>query len=343
MNRREKLLAGTILALAALLATGYGLRAFFTKPLREVDGRIAALRAKLIQTAKERAGFFQAEDHVKALTRRTFATTPDQASARSGELLTQLILRSGLRETEFTRLPVGPRRLRGALEVGWNVQGDGRLDQVVNLLFLAQSGQEVHRVDNLSILPVESSSGLVRVRFRYVTLVMDPAPEVDAAPLEHAVSLDAPERRVLDGIAQRDIFRPYIKRNPTGPASQNSDPQPSGPLSPAGPENYRVVSLSDWQGQPEVHIRDLANQQTLRFKPGDSLAGGTIVLVDYRSLPSPDANGLHSSSRVILRIGLEYWAVERGRTLAQRYRLTPDQLPQSLAQAASLGSAPSKN
>ncbi|MBI2302614.1 MAG: 1-acyl-sn-glycerol-3-phosphate acyltransferase [Armatimonadetes bacterium] len=35
--------------------------------------------------------------------------------------------------------------------------------------------------------------------------------------------------------------------------------------------------------------------------------------------------------RVIVKIGREYWAVERGATLADRYRLMPDQLPEQLS------------
>jgi hypothetical protein len=40
---------------------------------------------------------------------------------------------------------------------------------------------------------------------------------------------------------------------------------------------------------------------------------------------------LKSFSRVILKIGTEYWAIERGKTLADKYRLAPEQLPEQLA------------
>jgi hypothetical protein len=91
------------------------------------------------------------------------------------------------------------------------------------------------------------------------------------------------------------------------------------------------VSLSEWQGVPEIHVRDLAAERTLRFKAGDALGGGTIVMVDYRPLPMPGKVGLLSHSRVILKIGSDYFAVERGQSLAEKYRLTPEQLPEGLA------------
>jgi hypothetical protein len=56
-------------------------------------------------------------------------------------------------------------------------------------------------------------------------------------------------------------------------------------------------------------------------------------MVDYRPLPMPGNDGLKSFSRVILKIGTEYWAIERGQTLADKRRLIPDQLPETLMKA----------
>ena len=62
-----------------------------------------------------------------------------------------------------------------------------------------------------------------------------------------------------------------------------------------------------------------------------AMAGGTIVMIDYRPLPSPGNEVLKSFSRVIVKIGTEYWAIERGKTLAEKHRLTPTQLPAELS------------
>ncbi|MCK7528948.1 MAG: hypothetical protein MZV64_71035 [Ignavibacteriales bacterium] len=53
-------------------------------------------------------------------------------------------------------------------------------------------------------------------------------------------------------------------------------------------------------------------------------------MVDYRSLPMPGNEALKSFSRVIIRIGTEYWAIERGRTVADKYQLSPELLPDIL-------------
>jgi hypothetical protein len=220
---------------------------------------------------------------------------------------------------------VGPRKLRGANEIGWSIQGQGKLADVVNLIFLLQESPYLHRIESVAISTGESP-GQVRVGFRFLTLVMDPAPLVTLSTLEVKFNNESPERRVFDGIVARDLLRPYIKRAP-----DKGSGSPERPTVPAGPGSLRVVSLTEWMGQPEVHVRDLTNQKTFRYKPGDDLAGGTIVQVDYRPLPMPGHESLTSFSRVIVRIGKEYWAIERGQTLADKYRLDPDQWPSGLS------------
>jgi hypothetical protein len=330
MTGREKVLAGIVGGFVGLGILGLGGRALLIKPLQEIDKKTAADRQRLEKINGERRAFFIAEDEVRKFTQRTFDTDLDKASAKSAEMLTQQILRAGLPEMEFTRSPLGPRKLRGAQEIGWNLQGDGTLDRVVNLLFLLEEDPHLHRVDGLTLSAGESP-GQVRVRFRYTTLVIDPAPEVEPVTLQAKFPLESAQRRVFDGIVQRDVLRPYIKRAPTATPGQPGTTPATTPGSPPGPESFRIVSLSDWSGHPEVHVRDMVNQKTLRFKAGDALAGGTIAMIDYRSMPKAGNELLEAFSRVIIRIGEEYWAIETGKTFAQKYRLAPDQLPDVLA------------
>jgi hypothetical protein len=334
MSSHEKILAWLVGSLAGLLGLGFGAQYVFVKPLNKIDKDIASTRAKLDKVKAERRACFAAEDQVKAFTQRSFATDVDEASAKSGESLTRHILMAGLQESDFTRLPVGPRRLRGASEIGWSVQGDGPLAHVVNLLFVLQESLRLHRIENLSVSPGDAP-GKVTVRFRYLTLVMEPAPDVEPIALTPKFTLESPERRIYDGLVARDILRPYLRRVPPHTARGLSAQPGAGtaPAAPPGPESLKVVSLSEWLGQPEVHVRDLANQKTLRYKPGDALGGGTIVCVDYRPLPLPGSAGLKSFSRVILKIGSEYWAIEPGRTLADKHKLSAEQLPEQLAKA----------
>ena len=333
MNDREKRLAlivGSIVGVIVLVLAG---RVVFLKPLTEVDRRIVAVRLKLDTLAKERRDYFAAEDAVKAVAARTFSDDIDQASARFGEMLTRTIINSGLRESDFSRLPTGSRKIRGALETGWTVRGEGPLAQVVNLVFLLDRAAPVHRLDGLT-LSAGDSPGRVRVSFRYLTLVPAPSPEVQRTELESKFTAESPERRPYDALVARDILRPYIRRPPPAPPA-GQPPALAAPAPPGapGPESYRVVSLSEWAGEPEIHVRDLTAQKTVRYKVGDSIAGGVIVVVDYRQMPTPGREWLLSTSRVIVRIGTEYWAIERGGTFADRHKLKPEDLPPGLAKS----------
>ncbi len=335
MNPREKILGVVVGGIVAVFVLGFGVRAVLIQPLNEIDRRIVAARERIVKIQAERRACFAAEDQMKASGLRAFADTVDQASAKSGELLTKYILKSGLHEDEFTRLPVGPRKLRGAQEIGWSVQGEGLLTDVVDLLFELQESPHLHRLEGVTVAEGEMP-GMVRVRFRYLTLVLDGATDGPRKELLSRFTLESPERHIFDGIVSRDILRPYIKRPPPPPpvapgATPGSTPPKPGSL--PGPETFRIVSLSEWSGQPEVHVRDLTAQKTLRYKSGDPFAGGTLVCVDYRPLPMPGNAFLRSDSRVIVRIGKEYWAIERGKTLAEKHRMAPGQLPAGLAKA----------
>ena len=330
MNRREKTLAGVIGGALAFLLVFLGVRSVFRAPLEALDKRIGAAREKIAKIQGERRAYFAAEDHLKDVALRAFADTVDEAGARSSEMLTRQILAAGLRETEFTRLPVGPRKMRGASEIGWNIKGDGPLTNVVSLLYLLDHSPWIHRTEDL-VIAAGDLPGIVRVRFRFLTLVLEPAPEIQRTNLVATASLDDPNRHLLNSIVSRDLFRPYIRRPPPAP-------QPGQPAAPTtrpgvapGPENFRIVSLSEWEGQPEVHIRDLTAQKTMRFRPGEELAGGVIALVDYRPMPRQGNSLLQSYSRLILKIDGEYWAVERGRTLADKRKLAAAELPPGLS------------
>ena len=323
MKRREKVLAGVILGFVAVFVLGFALKSVFIKPLKDIDKQTALLKDKLTKINTERREYFDAEDALKGVAQRTFAPDLNQASARSGEMITKQIALAGLNEADFTRLPMGPRRMKGASEIGWSIQGKGSLERIVNLVFLLQMSPQVHRIEGVT-LSTSEKPGEVKVRLLYLTLVLEPAPEFDPIGLKPKFTLESPQRIAYNSILERDLLRPYVKA-PKPPPSKSGEP---GPSIPVGPEALRVVSLSEWEGKPEVHIRDLAQNMTQRYLPGDKVKeNGQIVAVDYRPMPSPRNPLLLSHSRVILKIGDEFWAVERGETLAQKRKLEPDQWP----------------
>jgi len=320
MNAREKKLLSLVIGMAALaVAIGLVYLAMI-RPLKSADSQTRALRDQLDKIRQERRAFFKAETDLQNISKRTFSDRPDLTSARSSELLTKLILLSGLPETDVTRLPLGPRKIRGAQEIGWLIQAHGPLVQLVNLVYLLENVPQIHRTENLTISP-GSSPDQAKISLRWLTLIIDPAPDVEFNTLPFTTSLDGQDRHSYDIITSRDLFHPY---EPPAPAA--SEAAPTGPP-PPGPETFRVVSLSEWKGQQEIHVRDLTSQTTQTHRPGDPLAGGTILMIDYRPFPKPGKEHLKSNSRVIIGIDTAFWAIEEGDTLADIYQLTSEKIP----------------
>ena len=118
MKKREKILAGIVGGFLLLFIIGFGARGVFVKPLEAVDKQTKIIREKIDKANVLRREYFDAEDQLKSIAQRTFSTSLDEASARSGEMITHQIALAGLNEADFTRLPVGTRRMRGANEIG---------------------------------------------------------------------------------------------------------------------------------------------------------------------------------------------------------------------------------
>ena len=326
MNKRTRFLAFVTLGLAGLFVLGLGGRAVILRPLRTIDDQIVQLQLRLQSIQKERTAYLAADTQLRDIGPTLFGLKSAEAEGAVGSLLTALINQAGLRESDFTRNPAGRRRLPGAEEIGWTLQGEGPLAQILDLLFLLQAHPRPHRIDGLGLSPT-SEPGRIRIRLRYLTLALNPPPDAKIRLDLASASLESPERRRYDLIAQRDLLRPFQAGETSAPSDS------AAPASPglAEAQFFKLVSLSSWAAGPEAHLLDTRNQTTKSSRPGDALFDGQFVAVDERPLPAAGKPGLLSFSRLIWRVGDEFWAVDTGQTLTDRRRLTPAELPPSLS------------
>lgn len=240
--------------------------------------------------------------------------------------------------------PLQPKAVNGFREIGHSIRVKGKLTNLVDLLYLLQSQPFLHRLDNLT-LNRAGNSGDFDLAFHYCALLVDPArnkrvkpapPTTQAAPVQ---DLDTPQRRQYDAIAARDLFRPYVKRivepPPPPPPVNTGGPRPTPPPPPPSRrQDFQVCGLTTWeQGNQVVAIRN--GSDVRYYKPGDKVESGEIVMIDYRPLPKPDNPKLESPSRVILKIGQDYWAVELEKNLSDKRLLKPDQWPPELRDSPS--------
>ncbi|MFO8014438.1 MAG: hypothetical protein R6X20_14160 [Phycisphaerae bacterium] len=337
MNRRERTLAAGAGIVAVFFITYLAINRVFLMPAAQRFNRANELMEEIERARAEKAKEPTYRARLKELAGRAFGTDPLRVSERVRARLTDLLAKSGLDTEHLTLKPVVGARAPGIYrEVGWLIQVRGRVSRVVDFLYLVTREPHLHRIDNLIITPVRGEDE-VELQAKYGTLVLEPkvvrdfkTDTVDGEMTRAALS--APERRRYDVIASRAFFRPYVpapkKESPPPPQAEPRREEPRAPPPPAG--QYRVVSLSSLGGSPEVVVRETRSGTLARYKPGEEWGGGRIALVDYRPLPKPENPDILSMSRVVLRIGSEYYAVELGACLEQKYRLGPDRLPPGL-------------
>jgi len=325
----------------------WGVQKMFLAKDAEHDQRRIRLSNDFAKLQRENTRIESTAKSLKGWASLTYDLDELRASAKLGATLVALVERAGLNPEKLSLQPVRGGRVRGAYrEIGRTLRVRGRLQNIVDFLYLLRKEPHLHRLDNLSITPLPKTNE-IDVQVRYVALVLDAKAseklQTDMLPTTAPTDLDSDERKLYDAIASRDLFRPYIQRRqaPPPPRPTPTPPRPSprrptptpprpAPTPTPNPGRFRVVGLPDWSDKQEVLVSDSSTGQLRTYKAGDTLAGGTIVMVDYRLLPSPKNPQILSPSRAILRVGPDYWAVDLGSMLTEKRRLKADQLPDTI-------------
>ncbi len=328
MTRRERMLFSIVCTFVGVAFFGVGVKKFVVDPLKEKKQQIGVISSRLGEHRRAKKRAANARRRMVNVASRTYAGSLDEAQARCGREISELLRAAGLDESVFTRRPVRPSRVGSeAFETGWTLRGVGPLKSLVDFLYLLDSVPYASKIEKLSLTPSDRVTG--SIHFTYLTLALpkkwrDGVPPIDRQP--PASALATAERKAYDVITGRNFFAPFA---PT------PEPPPVPARDPVAEERdrlaaFRVVSLSEWKGTPEVMVLDVEKESTEKYYPGDTLAGGEILTIDYRALPNPAKPGMTSISRVIIGAGAEFWAIENGATLAERRRLKPEDLPSGL-------------
>lgn len=343
MTRREKILAGVTAGLVAL-GLGYLLvKKAYLDPLAKWEAQRISWANKRAELKRMNAQSQSRARSLRSLAGKTFDSNELEAEAKLAEAILALVERAGLSREKLSVQPVRGSNVRGAYrELGRIIRVRGGLKNIIDFLFLLDAEPHLHRLDQIAVTPVLRSNE-VDLQVRYMTPVLEfkngkKVPTDQIAATAPAGVLDTPRRKLFAPIAARDLFRPYIKRpaappTPATPRVSSAKPrtEPPRPNPPAAPASrFRVVGLPHWSDNQEVIVADSSSKQVRSYKPGDTLGGGVIAMVDYRPMPSKANPMIDSPSRVILKIGAEFFAVELGENLADKRRMSSDALPEAI-------------
>jgi hypothetical protein len=344
MTRREKILAGVT---GALVVAGLGfvlVKNAYLDALARWDDQRVQWGNDYAKLSRQNAQSENRAQSLRSWAARTFDTDEMRASAKLGAALLALVERAGLSPEKLSVQPVRGSQVKNAYrEVGRAIRVRGGLKNIVDFLYLLDAEGHLHRLDQVAITPVLKSNE-VDLQVRYVTPVIDLKPDdrtqTDQLATTAPAKLDAEARKLYDPIASRDLFRPYIQRivvppppPPAPVATTERQTRPAPAQSPPATSQFRVVGLPDWAEKQEVFVTDSVTSQIRSYKPGDTLGGGVIALVDYRPMPSPANPKILSPSRVILKVGPEYFAVELGQNLTEKRVLPDSMLPEEIRPA----------
>jgi hypothetical protein len=329
------MLAASAGLVVVIIVMAFAVNKVFLEPAARAEQQALDLQDKLNRARVEKGKEDAYKAHLNDLASQAFGTDELRVSEHVRMVITDVLALSGLSSQNLSLKPLVGSRVPGVYrEIGWSVRARGKMAQVISFLYLMSRDPHLHRLDNVVLAMVPGSTD-VDVQVKYATLLLEQAKGeklvIDDSPGQppDASVLESPERQAYDMIVMRDVFRPYIPAKPQPKPQPAEEPRRAAepPPKPGSDSRYRVVGLPTWGGKTEVLVRDNSSGKVANLKAGDDLGGGKIVLVDYRVLPSPRNPEILSGSRVVLRVGNEYYAVELGQSLADKRTLADRDLP----------------
>jgi hypothetical protein len=311
--------------------------------VKELDDDAARLDKDIKQA--EAANKVEAEHlrRLKGWSSRMIQANESQASGMLASTVSRLLADSHMDGQLQAAQPDAKSVGSNYKEIGQTIHIQGKLEHIIDFLYLLEAQPFLHRTDNLTVAR-NISSGSADVTFHYSVLIPDykkkPVIGQPTTAVGAAENLDASQRRQYDVIASRDLQRPYVKRIvevAATPAPTTQPPRgPEPTKQPPRPREFSVCGLSTWSGgEQDIVLRDTQNNEVRHFKPGEKLPNGAeAVMIDYRRIPAPDsrpdAPKPDSSSRLIMKIGQEYWSVDIERNLSDKRPVKAEQLPPEL-------------
>ena len=340
MNKREKILAAVTAGIICVIILYTVVNGLFLSPAEALNKDIRKTQKSINELKLTKKAMESNEEHLKKLAAQTFGKDDDEVRATTFGYLMAALDRSGL-TSEGKGVNAGNTKSSGDLrEIAWHVVKGGKMEHILNLLYMLEEDPVKHRIENLSISPRERD-GPFRVEFDYVALSLaaKKGPQFTTTrptDTKLAVNMKSDRRKLYNVIPERDIFRRYIKyvAPPKPPVVVTAKPpRKDTPKPPPGPgPKYRICGLPMFRGAPEIWVVNEIDKTGAvhKYKEGEKLMGWEIVMVDYRQLPDPDKPQLLSPARVIVRIDSDYWAIEGNQYITAKRILKGADLPPEL-------------
>ena len=334
-NRDKKILVYLFCGLVGAFVLYFIVDSMLLSKARDANLQAKRLADEIVEKEIEKRAADNLAARLEKLSRKTFGGDQHKVGTDVQHRLVELLEQYGL-GIELT--PVASRGGRKNFkEVGYTVKATGRMQDLIHFVSALNAEPYLHKVDSIALTP-KHKEGLVEMTLRFVTLKIEPAgkaalPTRDFELKSDPAAIRAASETAYAAITTRDLFRPYIQKPPPKPPEPEPRPKPPEPKPPPPPPPgppVRVVSLTTWAGNQEIHVRGMSSMTVTKYLIGDELGGGKVVMIDYRVMPISKDTPELSGSRVIILKGKDYYAVDLGKTTAEARKLTPSELPDNL-------------
>ena len=171
-----------------------------------------------------------------------------------------MVAASGMRRSKTASFPIIGTPTSAYQEIGWNYNLIGTLPQVVNMMFLLKNDPYLHQIQGFSVSP-SAEGDEFKLGFSYVTLVLkkdkkDKKEKIITGDINNPEPITRlAENKTLalyDGIAARNLFRPFIKKTPPPAEENNPTSRPE-----EDDKKLKIVSLSLWGKIQEIRVEDI--------------------------------------------------------------------------------------
>ncbi|MBT3278830.1 MAG: hypothetical protein HN909_02455 [Phycisphaerales bacterium] len=301
-------------------------------PAREIQEECDA-KEKAIHNANYEASRLDSyKKMLKDYATVSFGRDASQRANMISERIADMIEASGMRKTADKRENDAKVKDVG-VEVCRSYSLVGKMQQCADMLLLLRQDPYLHKVDGISVS--RSDDGLsVKLEFRYRTLVLkDPTGFKlgikDVAELRPIATLKKNPLRVqYEGIAKRNLFRPYLKTLPKPIPPKSTKPEKPKVVDIPKPTfdyaRYRISELSKFGTVQVIVLEDLIEGGRAEHELGTTVGKATLVKVEYAERADSENPKFKIYSRLVLRFGKELWSVDLGKTLDKRVHWAKD-------------------
>ncbi|HUW81390.1 MAG TPA: hypothetical protein VMZ31_01185 [Phycisphaerae bacterium] len=329
MSKRERILAVVVGAVAVVMIGWKLVDKLVIEPAERLDTRIQAAKRKLDnlgQLLAQKVHYVRQWDDLAA---RTLAVSDEAVVTGLDAKIKALLEKHKLQQVSVTPQGAGPLGRTKLRQVRFGVNAQGKLTDVVGLLYGFYRLPYLVRIRDLTLSPVGKSKGdQLKLTARIETLVLPSTkivPDLQVAPAD-ASEGDGPGRLTrgatlasFAGIARRNPFVPWEPPPPppTKPREVVTKPPPRQPAEPAVRQDRdadkKVVKalLSYWDEDAGELVEEVVVAQTgsaptrkrrrgspepeqgeeERIRVGDKLDGLTLVRIHWLGAVAEDEAG----------------------------------------------------